>query len=130
MENRYTIELSESQMRLISDCLEDASRFAAGQCNLTYTINGIIKNVKSFDEQIEKRDKAEELLKEVKKGLLPELTTNSSYRYNENEFIGNTYQIYRTILHQLAIDNNRNNVHSSPALPSGTMGTIKITKLK
>lgn len=28
---KYKIELSEEQMRLVSDCLEDISRFASGQ---------------------------------------------------------------------------------------------------
>jgi hypothetical protein len=33
------------------------------------------------------------------------------------------------MLYQLAMDYNWDNVYSSPALPSGTMGTIKIKKL-
>jgi hypothetical protein len=127
MENRYTIELSEEQMRLISNCLEDISRFAFGQLELRYVIEKMLRDL-PFDEQMKRRGEAEKLLKKVKKVLLPELSINSSYNYNGNEFIGNTYQIYRTILHKLAIDNNWNNVYSSPTLPSGTMGAIKITK--
>jgi hypothetical protein len=61
--------------------------------------------------------------------MLPKMAKNESYGYNSTEFIGNTYQIYRTILHQIAIDNNWNNVYSSPALPSGTMGEVKISKI-
>jgi hypothetical protein len=79
-----------------------------------------------FDEQMKRRDEVEELLKQVKRILLPELPDNASKGYNGSEFIGNTYQIYRTILHQLAIDNNWNNVFSSSSLPSGTLGTIKV----
>jgi hypothetical protein len=73
-------------------------------------------------------DKVEELFDQVKMVLFPELQPNQSISYNGSEFIGNVYQIYRTILHQLAIDNNWDNVYSSPALPSGTLGTIKIEK--
>jgi hypothetical protein len=80
-----------------------------------------------FDEQMKRRDEAEELLEQVKKVLLPELRDNESKGYNGSEFIGNTYQIYRTILHKLAIDNNWDNVYSSPALKSGTMGIITIS---
>jgi hypothetical protein len=33
------------------------------------------------------------------------------------------------MLHQIAIDNNWNNVYSSPALPSGNMGIVKIERI-
>jgi hypothetical protein len=124
---RYKIELSEEQMRLISNCLEDVSRFASGQWEMRYTIEEILREIGgTFDEQIKKRDEVEELLKQVKRILLPVLPDNASKGYNGSEFIGNTYQIYRSILHQLAIDNNWDNVYSSPALPSGNLGIIKI----
>ena len=123
---KYTIELSEEQMRLVSFCLEDLSRFASGQWELRYTIEEMLRGL-PFDEQMKRRDKVEELLKKVKIILLPELPYNASKGYNGSDFIGNTYQIYRTILHKLAIDNNWNNVYSSPSLPSGNMGSISIS---
>jgi hypothetical protein len=60
---------------------------------------------------------------------MPDMPDNGSKGYNGTEFIGNTYQIYRTILYQLAKDKNWNNVYSSPALKSGNMGTVKIKSL-
>ena len=33
-EKKYIIELSETQLRLIADCVEDCHRFAAGQTEL------------------------------------------------------------------------------------------------
>lgn len=125
---KYRIELSEQQMRLIADCLEDVSRFASGQCEMRDTVEEMLKGL-PFDEQMKRRSEVEELLKQTKRILLPDYTDNASKGYNGSEFIGNTYQIYRTILHQLAIDNNWNNVYSSPALPSGNMGGIKIELL-
>ena len=113
-------------MRLISFCLEDVSRFASGQWEFRYTVEEMLRGL-PFDEQMKRRDEVEKLLKQVKRILLPELSDNASKSYNGSEFIGNTYQIYRTILHKLAIDNNWNNVYSSPSLPSGNMGTIKIS---
>ena len=112
-------------MRLISNCLEDVSRFASGQYELRYTIEEMIKGL-SFDEAMKRRDEATELLKQAKRVLMPNLFDNSSTGYNGSEFVGNTYQIYRTILHKLAVDNDWNNVYSSPALPSGNLGTIDI----
>lgn len=126
---KYKIELSEEQMFLIAHCLEDVSRFASGQWELRCTIEEMLRGL-PFDEQMKRREIAEGLLKEVKKILLPDLLDNQSKNYNGSEFIGNTYQIYRTIFHQLAIDNNWNNVYSSPALPSGVLGTINIEKVK
>jgi hypothetical protein len=122
---KYTIELSEEQMRLVAYCIEDVSRFASGQCMLNYTIEAMLREL-PFKEQIKRRDEAEEFLGKVRKVLLPELRDNESKGYDGSEFIGNTYQIYRSILHKLAIDNNWDNVYSSPALSSGTMGTINI----
>lgn len=122
---KYRIELSEEQMRLIADCLEDVSRFASGQWEMQNMIEAMVKGL-PIEEQLKRRDEAEELLRQAKKVLLPEMQDNSSKGYNGSEFIGNTYQIYRTILHQLAKDNEWNNVYSSSALPSGNLGTIKI----
>jgi len=127
---KYNIELTEEQMRLVAYCLEDISRFASGQCELLYTIENMVHKLPDFDEQIKRRDDAEVLLEEIKKVLLPELRHNESYGYNSTEFIGNVYQIYRTMLYQLAKDNGWNNVYSYPALPSGKMGSIKISRIE
>lgn len=128
MSKKYTIELSEDQMRLIADCMDDVSRFASGQWQLRTTLNEMLKGL-PFEEWLERRDQAEELLRQAKRVLLPDFVDNESFGYNSTEFIGNCYQIYRTILYQLAMDNNWENVYSYPALASGTMGTIKIEKL-
>jgi hypothetical protein len=125
---KYRIELSEEQMRLVSFCLEDVSRFASGQWELRYTIEEMLREL-PFDEQMKRRKEVEELLKQAKRVLLPEFPDNASKGYDGSEFIGNTYQIYRTILHQLAKDNDWNNVYSSSALPSGNLGTIKIEEI-
>ena len=126
---KYRIELSEKQMRLIAYCLEDVSRFAGGQYKIGYGIGQMLRGL-TFEEQMERSGKAEELLRQVKTILLPELNDNESKGYDSTEFIGNTYQIYRTILHKLAVDNNLDNVYSSETLPSGNLGTIKIEQIQ
>lgn len=125
---KYKIELSEQQMRLVANCLEDISRFAAGQYKMQFTIEELLRGL-PFEEQMKRRNEVEQLLEQVKKKLLPELNDYESKGYNGSEFIGNTYQIYRTILHQLAKDNNWNNVYSSSSLPSGNLGTVKIEEV-
>lgn len=130
---KYIIEVSEDQLKLIANCLEDISRFASGQVNFENTMENIVNNEMiglTFNEQIERKHLAEEKLEEVRKVLFPNMHKNSSYGYNRTNFIGNTYQIYRTIYHQLAVDNNWNNVYSSKPLPSGNMGNIKVKQVK
>lgn len=125
---KYRIEVSEEQMRLIAACLEDVSRFASGQMEMRNTISEMTSEL-PFDEVIEKRVEVERILNGVKSVLLPELSYSASIGYNGSDFIGNTYQIYRTILYQLAKDNNWCNVYSYPPLPSGNLGSVKIELL-
>ena len=117
-------------MRLIADCLEDVSRFASGQWSLQNTIEEMVKvaSPKDYTKQIEMRDEAEEHLKRAKNCIL-DFSDNASYGYNGTDFIGNTYQIYRTILHEFNKDAEDWNVYKSPALPSGNLGTIKIEEI-
>lgn len=133
--NRYIIELSEEQLQLVADCIEDVSRFASGQMRMEHTIENMLEYA-TFDQMIERRGDAEELLERVKRVLLPEMLPNESYGYNSTEFIGNTYQIYRTIRHKLMVDrvnegvlSNNGNVYMYPALPSGTMGEVVVKKI-
>lgn len=127
---KYTIELSEGQLRLIAQCLEDVSRFASGQSEMRYTVEEMVRVAapKDFEKQLELRNEAEIHLNNARNVLI-ELPENASFGYNSKEFIGNTYQIYRSIWHELLKDTEHWNVYHSPALPSGTMGTIKIQKL-
>jgi hypothetical protein len=126
--NRYRIELSEEQMLLVSRCLEDISRFAGGQYELRYTIEEMLYAL-PLDEHMERRKKIEDLLLEVKKILFPDLAVGQSLIYDSTDFIGNVYQIYRSILHRLAVDNKQDNMYSYPALPSGNMGRVTIEKI-
>lgn len=128
MEKMYRVTLSEEQLRLVSNCVEDVNRFASGQPELWYTLENMLEGVES-SEKTDRILEARELLKKVKEILLPELRSGAFKGYNTPGFIGNTYQIYRTILHQLTVDNNINNTYSSPTLPSGNMGTIKVEKI-
>lgn len=125
---KYKVELTEEQLRLVANCLEDISRFASGQWQMRYMVEDILTDL-PIDEQLKRRAEAEELFRQAKAVLMPTFPDNGGLGYNGTEFIGNTYQIYRTILYQIAIDNNWDNVYSSPALKSGNMGTIKVERI-
>lgn len=104
---------------LISQCVEDISRFAAGDMDLQHTTDTLIDDmdrteslgIKSF---IVNNSRA------IRRRLFPDLEDfehigydgGSKDKINRKRLIGNTYQIYRSILHQLAIDENWNNVYS------------------
>lgn len=126
---KYRIELSEDQLRLMANCLEDISRFASGQCELWYTTQELLKGLPHSEERL-RSDKLEDLFKEVKKTLFPKLSQGAFLTYNANAFVGNTYQMYRTMLYRLTVDNGVTNCYSSPALPSGNMGSIKVELIK
>lgn len=125
---KFNIELTEEQMWLIANCMEDIGRFASGQMELRNTLPKVIEEDENF---FDTKDLVENKLYELKKLIFPKLQYNESLGYNSNSFIGNTYQIYRTIKYHLLKDRvDWVNVYSSPALPSGDMGTIKITEIK
>jgi hypothetical protein len=56
---KYKIELSEEQLRLVSFCLEDVSRFASGQWEMRYTIEEMLRGL-PFAEQMKRKAKAQE----------------------------------------------------------------------
>lgn len=115
----YNLVVNEEQLRLIAMCVEDCSRFAAGQFGLSNTTAYANVNSKyEFDT---------DAVREIEKmRLIPNLDRASYLKYNSTPFIGNTYQIYREIYHYLAIKYNWDNVYSGSTLPSGNLGTIKV----
>lgn len=124
----YSIECTEKQLMLIANCVEDCCRFAAGQLELHHTTSKLENYSKINDE-----------LSKLKNLVTPDLPYNASYGWNggtcpddsQRKFIASTYPIYREILHYLAVENNWDNVYSSPTLTCEEGGTpVKITKLK
>lgn len=118
-EKLYNLVVNEEQLRLIAMCVEDCSRFAAGQFGMSNTTAyGNAGSQYEFDT---------DAVREVEKmRLIPNLDSVSYLKYNSTPFVGNTYQIYREIYHYLAIKYNWDNVYSGCTLPSGTLGTIKV----
>lgn len=112
-EKRYIVELSEEQLRLIANCVEDCHRFAGGQCELWNTTS-------MMDNFIDLKKGLEEL----KPYVTPHLHPNASYGWNggdcpnehQRKFMAKTYPIYREILHFLACENNLDNVYTSSTL--------------
>ncbi len=95
---KYRITLTELQLLLIANCVEDCHRFACGETALWNTIA-------SMDAHRELKAK----MKELHDFAVPELDSNQCYDWAGNgcesriqkKFIATTYAIYREILHKV-----------------------------
>lgn len=98
MEQKYTLTVTESQLRLIADCVEDLSRFMAGQMEL-WNATSILDNFVELKER----------LNDLQSLVTPDIPRNASYGWNgggcpnknQEEFIAKAYAIYREIRHRM-----------------------------
>lgn len=112
---KYRITLTEEQLMLISKCVEDCHRFAAGQTELWNTTSAFI--MKDWEEL---RDR----LQDLQPLVTPELGKGAYYKWSgggctnehQRKFIAKTYPIYREILHFFAVKNGWDNIYSSDTL--------------
>ena len=110
---KYRIECTEEQLRLISQCVEDCHRFAAGQMEMANTTS-MVKDMHELHDR----------LNELQPLMTPELGKGSSYSWHgelcpneyQRKFIAKTYGIYREILHFFHKDAGDWNVYASPTL--------------
>ena len=56
---KYVIELSEEQLKLVANCLDDVSSFAMGQWEMEYTLENMLKDL-PFEEKMKRREEEEE----------------------------------------------------------------------
>lgn len=112
---RYKIELSEDQLRMIINCVEDCSRFASGQLELEHTTD-ILDDWSEIQEELRK----------LQPFVTPTLSRGSSYKWNggscpnekQKNFLQASYYLYRELLHQWTLmqDADDWNVYNSPTL--------------
>jgi len=118
---RYQIELSEEQLRLISNCLEDCHRFAAGQAELFNTC----LNVENGLEVRNELRKLEELLPSY------DWAGSGCKNKGQQKFIAATYYLYREILHFLTVERGVENVYTFETLRCKESGeVIKIKRIE
>lgn len=133
----WRITCNKEQLKLISKALENYSRRLGGQFSRYEDIvirDLAEKRVFNHEDTFVYQEFNEDLqntLRHLKKLLFPEFEDGSgSYGFNHTPEIGNSYQIYRTINHVLAKEDQEDSVYRRPPLPSGTLGTIKVEKIK
>ena len=100
-QKKWRIELTEHQLRLMANCIEDCHRFIAGQTELSNSITCL----KYYSELSEALGKLRSL-------VTPLLGRGASYGWNggscpndnQRKFLAKTYYLYREIYHQLTLE--------------------------
>ena len=132
-EKKWRIELTEHQLRLMAQCVEDCHRFIAGQTELTNS-TACLKHYRELGEEL---DKLQPL-------VTPLLGRRESYGWNggscpdksQRKFIAETYYLYREIYHQLTIEASKQrnmgwNVYFSETLTCSESGEpIKVERIE
>ena len=119
---KYQITVNEHQLRLIAACIEDCSRFLAGQTELWHTTSQLRNDYHELREKLE----------DLQSLVTPDLPKNASYGCNggscpdehQKKMIAETYYLYRTMLYALHKDDDNWNVYTSPALRCQDSGEV------
>lgn len=120
-EKKYRITLTEHQLMLIANCVEDCHRFAAGHTELANTLD--IANIK--DKRLIRNR-----LKELHGVVFPELLPGQSYDWAgshcpdnyQRQFIAETYPLYREIYHKVVHEG----VYRQPTLTCEEGGPLPV----
>ena len=100
-EKKWRIELTEHQLRLMAQCIEDCHRFISGQTEL-------FNSTVFLEHYSELRDE----LSKLQPLVTPFISRNASYGWSggscpdkyQRKFIAETYYLYREIYHQLTLE--------------------------
>lgn len=120
---KYQITLTEDQMMLIAQCVEDCHRFAAGQTGLY----NVLQSIDMEDYSLRKK------LQDLHFLVTPCLGRGANYDWSgsgcpneaQRKFIAQSYYLYREIYHQH--NEEMDNVYSSKTLRCADSGEpIKI----
>ena len=100
-EKKWRIELTEHQLRLMAQCVEDCHRFIGGQMELSNS-TACLKHCRELSQELCK----------LQKFVTPLLGRGASYGWNggscpdksQRKFLAETYYLYREIYHQLTLE--------------------------
>lgn len=111
---KYQITLTEEQLMLMAHCVEDCSRFAAGQTELY----NVLRSIDMYDLSLRKK------LQDLQPLITPGLGRGASYDWSgigcpneeQRKFIARSYYLYREIYHQHNLAEGIDNVYTSETL--------------
>ena len=100
-EKKWRIELTEHQLRLMAQCIEDCHRFIGGQMELSNSTSCLTHHLELSEE-----------LGKLQQFVAPNLGRGASYGWsvgscqneNQRKFLAETYYLYREIYHQMTIE--------------------------
>ena len=132
-EKKWRIELTEHQLKLIANCVEDCHRFIGGQMELSNSTSCLTHHLELSEE-----------LGKLQQFVAPNLGRGASYGWNggscpnedQRKFIAETYYLYREIYHQLTLEAAKHqdmcwNVYSGETLTCNDSGeTIKVERIE
>ena len=132
-EKKWKIELTEHQLRLIANCVEDCHRFIGGQMELSNS-TACLKHGRHLGEE----------LSTLQPFVTPLLERGASYGWNggscpdnnQRRFIAESYYLYREIYHQLTLEAAKHkdmgyNVYLGETLTCNESGEpIKVEKIE
>ena len=132
-EKKWRIELTEHQLRLMAQCIEDCHRFIGGQMEVTNSTSCLTHNLELSDE-----------LGKLQPLVTPLLGRGESYGWDggycpydyQRKFIAETYYLYREIYHQLTLEASKHrdmcwNVYLDETLTCDESGEpIKVERIE
>ena len=100
-EKKWRIEVTEHQLRLMAQCIEDCHRFIGGQMELINSTSCLTHYMELSEE-----------LGKLQPLVTPQLECGASYGWNggacpndnQRKFLAETYYLYREIYHQVTLD--------------------------
>ena len=98
---KWRIELTERQLNLIANCVEDCHRFIGGQMEMFNSTSCLTRRLVLCEQ-----------LSELQPFVTPQLERGASYGWNgsscpnknQRKFLAETYYLYREIYHKLTIE--------------------------
>ncbi|MBP5724138.1 MAG: hypothetical protein J6X18_11290 [Bacteroidales bacterium] len=126
MSKRYRLEMTEEQLRLMIDAVEDWSRFLSGQCEMSHATS-LLDNCRAAQDA---------LATHVRPYIVPELPyRGASYGWSggdcpndaQRKAIAMSYMLYREPLHYLVTHNGKDMswcVYNSETLRCPEQGEI------
>ena len=132
-EKKWRIELTEHQLRLIANCVEDCHRFIGGQMELRNS-TACLKHCRHLGEE----------LGTLQAFVTPELERGETYGWDggscpneyQRKFLAETYYLYSEIYHQLTLEASKHkdmcwNVYLGETLTCDESGEpIKVERIE
>ena len=132
-EKKWRIELTEHQLRLMAQCVEDCHRFIGGQMELSNSTSCLTRRQVLCEE-----------LSKLQPLVTPLLGRGASYGWNggscpdksQRKFLAETYYLYREIYHQLTLESAKHkdmwwNVYLDETLTCNESGEpIKVERIE